>query len=302
MGNRFGAKDVLLFGVLAAILVSIWLTMVQIDRQWALIARNGEQLNDQARDIAEIRRRVSGGLVSSAANESGTSPDSSSWRGFTRAPQAQQQPGYTEGDWLIDYFPDNLQSLTPILSSDSYATQVQQRVLDTLITRDPQTLEWLPLVAESWKIGDDGLTIRFKIRPGVSFADGEPLTAEDVAFSLQRVVKLNKTPAFIFTQFGWSADNVDSMVVANDESTVTLTINANFSPGLVLNALSAGVGSVVDKKLVLENEKDGDLGYEWLKNHSAGSGPAQPCLALGNDRAADHAPDRRRFLLHQRFM
>ena len=60
---------------------------------------------------------------------------------------------------------------------------MQQRVLDTLITRDPETLEWLPLVAESWQISDDGLTIRFKIRDGVTFADGEPLTAEDVAFT-----------------------------------------------------------------------------------------------------------------------
>ncbi len=188
MGNRFGAKDVVLFGVLAAILVSIWLTMVQIDRQWVLIAANGEQLQDQARDIAEIRRRVAGGLVSSAANESGASPDSSTWRGFTRALQAQQQPDYAEGDWLIDYFPDNIQSLTPILSSDAYSAQVQQRVLDTLITRDPETLEWLPLVAESWKVSDDGMTIRFRIRPGVTFADGEPLTAEDVAFTHRMVM------------------------------------------------------------------------------------------------------------------
>ena len=99
-----------------------------------------------------------------------------------------------------------------------------------------------------------------------------PVTAEDVAFSLRRVIKLNKTPSFIFTQFGWNADNVDSLVKATDAMTVSLTINAEFSPGLVLNSLQAGVGSVVDMKTVMANEQDGDLGYEWLKNHSAGSG------------------------------
>ena len=152
--------------------------------------------------------------------------------------------------------------------------EVIANVYDRVMMFEPEDLTTLVGgVAESYEISDDGKTITLKIRSGQSFHSGNPVTAEDVAFSLQRVVKLNKTPAFIFTQFGWSADNVDSMVVANDESTVTLTINANFSPGLVLNALSAGVGSVVDKKLVLENEKDGDLGYEWLKNHSAGSGP-----------------------------
>lgn len=41
----------------------------------------------------------------------------------------------------------------------------------------------------------------------------------------------------------------------------------------MLNALSATVGSVLDEKLVRENEQDGDLGYEWLKSNSAASGP-----------------------------
>jgi peptide/nickel transport system substrate-binding protein len=50
-------------------------------------------------------------------------------------------------------------------------------------------------------------------------------------------------------------------------------ITGDFAPTFVLNCLSAGVGSVVDKKLVLEHEKDNDLGYEWMKTSSAGSGP-----------------------------
>jgi peptide/nickel transport system substrate-binding protein len=42
---------------------------------------------------------------------------------------------------------------------------------------------------------------------------------------------------------------------------------------LVLYCLTATVGSVVDKELVMENEVDGDLGYNWLKTNYAGSGP-----------------------------
>jgi peptide/nickel transport system substrate-binding protein len=128
-------------------------------------------------------------------------------------------------------------------------------------------------VTESHTVSDDGRTITLKIRPNLSFHSGNPLTAEDVAFSLQRVIKLNLTPAFIFTQFGWSADNVEEMVKAQDPQTVQLTIGEDFAPSFVLNCLSAGVGSVVDRQLVLENEEDGDLGHEWLKTHSAGSGP-----------------------------
>ena len=146
-------------------------------------------------------------------------------------------------------------------------------IYDRVMMFEPEDLTKLVGgVAESYTVSDDGKTITLKVRAGQTFHSGNPVTAEDVAFSLRRVIKLNKTPSFIFTQFGWSADNVDSLVKATDAMTVSLTINAEFSPGLVLNSLQAGVGSVVDKKTVMANEKDGDLGYEWLKNHSAGSG------------------------------
>ena len=41
----------------------------------------------------------------------------------------------------------------------------------------------------------------------------------------------------------------------------------------MLNCLAAGVGSVVDQKVAMEHESEGDLGYAWLKTNFAGSGP-----------------------------
>src|SRR5277367_4860050 len=60
--------------------------------------------------------------------------------------------------------------------------------------------------AESWEVSKDGLVLTFHIRPGMLFESGKPVTAEDAAFSLQRVVKLGKTPNFILTQFGYTKD------------------------------------------------------------------------------------------------
>ncbi|MEZ5925888.1 MAG: ABC transporter substrate-binding protein [Hyphomicrobiaceae bacterium] len=125
---------------------------------------------------------------------------------------------------------------------------------------------------ESWTISDDQKTFTFKLRPGQKFHSGNPVTAEDVAFSLQRTIILNKTPAFLIGQFGWTAENVKDLVKATDESTVQLTIVEDFAPSLVLNLLSSGVASVVEKKLVMEHDVEGDLGNAWLKDHSAGSG------------------------------
>ena len=128
-------------------------------------------------------------------------------------------------------------------------------------------------VTESYAVSGDGKTITFKVRDGLRFHSGNPVRPEDVEFSLERVVALNKTPAFIVTQLGWNAENAEDLIEVVDERHVRVTIVEEFSPGLVLNALSAGIASVVDKKLVLAHERDGDLGYEWLKSNSAGSGP-----------------------------
>ncbi len=151
--------------------------------------------------------------------------------------------------------------------------EIIANIYDRIMMFEPEDLQTLVGgVAESWEVSNGGKTITFKIRPGLKFHSGNPVRAEDVAWSLQRVVKLNKTPAFIITQFGWTADNVDSLVKATDDLTLSVSITEDFSPGLVLNALSAGVASVVDKELVMSHEKDGDLGYDWLKSNSAGSG------------------------------
>lgn len=151
--------------------------------------------------------------------------------------------------------------------------EIIANVYDRVMMFEPEDLQTLVGgVAESWEVSNAGKTITFKIRSGLKFHSGNPVRAEDVAWSLRRVVKLNKTPAFIITQFGWTVDNVDSLIETLDGRRFSVTITEDFSPVLVLNALSAGIASVVDKKLVMGHAKDGDLGYDWLKSNSAGSG------------------------------
>lgn len=127
-------------------------------------------------------------------------------------------------------------------------------------------------IADSWEVSEDGKTITFKLKQGLKFVSGNAITADDVVFSLTRAVKLNLSPAFILTQFGLSAENVDSMVTKVDDYTVSLTLGDVFAPSFVLYCLTAPVGFIVDKKVVMEHEENGDFGNEWLKRNSAGSG------------------------------
>ncbi|MBN8928582.1 MAG: ABC transporter substrate-binding protein [Rhodospirillales bacterium] len=143
-----------------------------------------------------------------------------------------------------------------------------------LVAPDPQdNTKLVGDLAEKWEVTPDGLNFTFHIRKGVLFDSGKPVTAEDVAFSLQRVVKLNLTPGFILTQFGWTADNVEKMIHATDDHNLALTLPAVQATSFVLYCLSATVGCVVEKARVMANQKDGDLGNNWLKTHSAGAGP-----------------------------
>ena len=168
---------------------------------------------------------------------------------------------------------DDIITLDPAEAFELSTGEIIGNAYDRLIrfdVGDPSKL--LPDVARSWKVSDDGRTYTFELKPGLKFASGNPLAAEDVAWSLQRSVLLDKTPAFILTQFGLTKDNVKDKVKATGPLTLTLETDKAYAPTLVYNCLTAGVASVVDKKLVLSKETNGDLGYGWLKTNYAGSG------------------------------
>lgn len=169
---------------------------------------------------------------------------------------------------------DDVITLDPAEIFEFSAAEIANNMYDRIMTYEPGNFAELQGgVVESWEISEDGKTITFTMRDGLSFHSGNPVRAEDAVWSLRRVVKLNKTPAFILTQLGWTPENVDDLVRVTGDGTFAITITEDLSPGLVLNALSATVGSVVDKELVMANAVDGDLGYGWLKTESAGSGP-----------------------------
>jgi peptide/nickel transport system substrate-binding protein len=169
---------------------------------------------------------------------------------------------------------DDLITLDPAEVFEFTGAEYAANVYDRLVTYPVDDVADLRgHVAESWEIADDGKTYTFRVRDGITFHSGNPLTAEDAAWSLQRVIKLNKTPSFILAQFGFTPENVDDRIRVVDERTFTVELDKPYAPTFFLYCLTAGVGSVVDKQLALAHEQDGDLGHDWLRTASAGSGP-----------------------------
>ncbi|MDH7786238.1 peptide/nickel transport system substrate-binding protein [Ochrobactrum sp. 19YEA23] len=233
---------------------------------------------------------------------------------LSAAPKAVQAA--TPADTLVIAMGiDDVISLDPAeifeITTSEVLTSTYERLVTT-DTKDPTKI--IPQIAESWTFSDDGRSITFKIRKGLKFASGNPLTAQDAAYSLQRAIKLDKSPAFILSQFGLTRDNADQNIVAPDDETLIFTTGKAFAPSFVLNCLTSSVASIVDSKLVKEHEQkaektdaypyDTDFGYEWLKTGYAGSGPfalkqwrANEVLLLErNENYADAKPAMKRVI------
>ncbi|MFA6155202.1 ABC transporter substrate-binding protein [Mesorhizobium sp.] len=190
----------------------------------------------------------------------------------------------TPADTLVEGFAiDDIISMDPGEAFELSTAEVTGNTYDLLVRLDlADTSKVKGDLAESWTVSDDGLTYTFKLKPGLKFASGNPITAADVAYSFERVIKLDKSPAFIIGQFGISGDNVAEKAKAVDDTTFQFTVDKAYAPSFVLNCLSATVASVVDSKLVKEHvvtaaptadyKYDNDFGNAWLKTGYAGSG------------------------------
>jgi len=167
-------------------------------------------------------------------------------------------------------------SLDPARGFEVTGTGVMAQVYDRLLDFPAGRVDKAEAsLAESWKVSADGLVWTFNLRKDVKFHSGNPLTAEDVVYSFQRVIHLKDQPAFILTQFGLTTESIRAL----DKNTVQITLPKKFAGGLFLSCLSAAVASVVDSQVVKQHitktDKfpDGDFGAAWLALNSAGSGP-----------------------------
>lgn len=136
-----------------------------------------------------------------------------------------------------------------------------------LLRRD-EAGELAPGLAESWTVSEDGTTIRLTLRDA-KFSNGEPITAEDVVFSLTRVRDHDESayPAPLQTM---------KEVTAEDDRTVVITLEHPFAPFLGnLEVFNAGIVSKADVEA---------RGEDAFTSNPATSGPYMVADWRVNDR------------------
>lgn len=156
--------------------------------------------------------------------------------------------------------------------SASGRTDLNLRISDAFSTVDPHNLslnsdimlsrqvyeplywindegEELPMLATEYSVSEDGLTWTFQLREGVTFQNGDPLTAQDVVYSYER--------CFDNAYMQEKVEAIDS-VTAPDDSTVEMHLKYQFSP---LMEKIAAIGIVSQSFAEANMDDQGLLGF-----------------------------------------
>jgi len=162
-------------------------------------------------------------------------------------------------------------TLDPVRQAQYTPPMTLAAVYDALMTLDPgDYINPKPALATEWRRTPDGKGWRFTLREGVKFASGSPVTAEDWAFSLNRLINMKEQTQ----QYLKSVDRVEVV----DPHTIDLIMNDPAAP--VLNILCAPAFVVLERKVVQQHggtdaadAKEKDKATDWLNQNSAGTGP-----------------------------
>jgi len=148
-------------------------------------------------------------------------------------------------DTLIVLKPSMPATLDPASGLDQPSSQVQRQIYDTLLYMSPD-LELHPHLATSWEI-IDASTVELELRDDVTFHNGDPLTAEDVKFSLERSAVSAYTTA---------VTGMIEEVEILDDYLIRIHTNVDFAP--FVNHLAHTATSIVNKAHVEEVGDEGN--------------------------------------------
>lgn len=193
---------------------------------------------------------------SGAGDKTGPAAGGSPAAAGAGAPSGQGQAKEKVGGTLTIATPKDAIKLDPGRTNDQPSMAVIDQIFDTLVALN-KNQELVPAVAESWTVSPDGKSWTFKIRKGIQFHDGSELTAEDVAFSFQRILDVPEAESQKRSKI-----SMISKITVVDPNTVRFDLAYPYAP-----FLGAARQHIVPKKVV---ESVGEAAFA---KQPVGSGP-----------------------------
>lgn len=181
--------------------------------------------------------------------------------------EASSGSSSNDGEGVVRYTLTSTPQIDPGVGADLGAATVLINLYDPLVMpkKDGSVEPW---IAKEWTVSEDGKTWTFTIRDDVKFHSGNPLTAKDVAYTMQRLLDMGEG-------FGYLFSSTVKEVKAIDDTKVEFVCSK--PTGTLLATLVRLY--IVDSKLVEENYAKGDYGDKgdygkaFLLENDAGSGP-----------------------------
>lgn len=210
---------------------------------------------------------------------------------------AAKNPGIISGAQVGDWT-----TFDPAYCYENQCGEVLQNTLETLVFyQGGHSDKFVGLLAQTVPtrqnggISADGKTYTFKLRKGLKFSDGTPLTAEDVEYSLKRLLIQNGGAAYLLSEAlfadsdGFSADgkltaqDLDGAIQARDASTVVFKLKRPFAPLLAILS-TPYAGAIYSKAAAIKAGAWDGKTSSWQKfnNLEDKDSPFQRALPLGS--------------------
>jgi oligopeptide transport system substrate-binding protein len=170
-----------------------------------------------------------------------------------------------QGGAAVVTFNNDLTTLDPQVGYDWQNWSVIKSIFDGLMDYKPGTTELEPDLAKEYTVSDDGLTYTFKLRDGLKFHNGRPVTAADVKYSLERAVNpATQSPGAGYFSMIKGHDELStgkakemSGIATPDDKTVVFTLTRPDATFLHLMAINFG--------FVVPKEEVEKAGADWGK-------------------------------------
>lgn len=162
-----------------------------------------------------------------------------------------------------------LATLDPMQVTNNPSWSMAPNLYDTLVFPNEEK-GYIPWIAESWKVSTDGMKYTFLLKKGIPFHDGTEMTAEDVVFSMERLLTMKQSTVAQYFKY---------IKPGTTKALDRYTVEFNLSEKAPQFMAFLFAFRIMNKELILKNKASGpygefgDYGVDYLRTHDAGSGP-----------------------------
>ena len=183
---------------------------------------------------------------------------------------ANCEPGVPGGRLVIASFTDP-KTFNPITENETSSSDIINMLFDGLGKKNQATQEVSPGLAESWEVGADQRTWTFKLRKGLRWSDGQPLTADDVVFTFNDVIYNTNVVNVKVDQM--RVDGKDIAVRKVDDLTIQAVTPDVFAPFLEFFGTTRILPKHMLADAVREKRFESAYGVNTPPDKLVGSGP-----------------------------